>query len=190
MSVEEQPGSARSPSISRVPGDRRRASFLGSMTRFARRRTDVFQASRLPFDPGSTGAAVRAADPASYVEGPWSPALLRMCAEGPFSLRRGLDSELALVQAEHRPFSFRLSKRRRRPSGRPRCNSHAPCSSSSACTSQRGQCCRPAFAGTGVPSRRWPLWNRMNGCSRVCSYVECLFADGTIDKTCVVRNGR
>jgi hypothetical protein len=70
--------------------------------------TDVFQASRLPFGPGSTGAAVRAAGPASDVEGRWSPALLRVCAEGPFSLRRGLDSELALVQAEHHPFSFRL----------------------------------------------------------------------------------
>jgi len=96
-------GSSRSPSIP-VRGDRRRASFLGSMTRFARMRTAVFQATRLPFGPGSTGAAVPAAAPASDVEGCWSPALLRACAEGPFSLRRGLDSELALVQVEHHPF--------------------------------------------------------------------------------------
>ena len=67
---------------------------------------DVVHATRLPFDPGSPGSA-------SYVEGSWSPALLLLrenrrqkqpviqrriqparSAEGPFSLRRGLESEL------------------------------------------------------------------------------------------------
>src|SRR4051794_21315111 len=51
-------------------------------------------------------SSIGAADPSSDVEGCWSPALLRACAEEPFSLRRGLNSELELLQAEHHPFVF------------------------------------------------------------------------------------
>ena len=77
----------------------------GASWHVRRKPNDVVYATRLPFGPGSPSSA-------SYVEGSWSPALLLLrenrrqkqpviqrriqparSAEGPFSLRRGLESE-------------------------------------------------------------------------------------------------
>jgi hypothetical protein len=76
---------------------------------------DVFQATRLLFDPGSPPSRRQT----SYVEEFWSPSrgvLVKKCRlkqtllsqrnftgrrRGSFSLRRGLDFDLTLVQAEH-----------------------------------------------------------------------------------------
>jgi hypothetical protein len=79
----------RSSSISLL-GDRRRASNLAYDT-FGSKPNDLFQAARLPFGPGSPGAAVPAAHPSSCVEGFWSPALVRVCAED-LSLSGGASS--------------------------------------------------------------------------------------------------
>jgi hypothetical protein len=74
---------------------------------------DVFHAARLPFDPGSARACGSHAT--SYVEELWSRSSARSLedrtlkhtrmvpAQAPrsFSLRRGLDSDLDFLQAEH-----------------------------------------------------------------------------------------
>src|SRR3954447_6410806 len=101
---------------------------------------DVY-ATRLPFDPGSraTGCASNGRT-ASYVEGLWSPSLVRvpenrtlkhtlirsaifrLTRRGSFSLRRGLEVVLVGSRAGHHPRLIDLvapPKRRRRPSGSP-----------------------------------------------------------------------
>jgi hypothetical protein len=124
-------GAARSPPISmrtdRNARDRRRA-FLSAYVTVRRSRTgdlqqtDVVQATRLPFDPGSLLPVLEHRRQSSYVEGPWSPTLHRFQNAstltptvnrrtlfargyaGSFSLERGLSFELWLLQPEHHLF--------------------------------------------------------------------------------------
>jgi hypothetical protein len=107
----------------------------------ARTTSDVFQATRLPFDPGSSDRSLRSrcgrrptwrgfgarASRTTRKKRRQKQMLIASVyfvhrAEGSFSLRRGLDSVLRLLQAEHH-LSFdihdRLPERRRRPVGSP-----------------------------------------------------------------------
>ena len=82
-------------------------------------RSDVFHATRQPFDPGSRRHGCAAGDGTSYVEGLWSPSLTRTlkmcrrkqtliaerhcsaCAPRVFLSQAGPRFDLVLLQAEH-----------------------------------------------------------------------------------------
>src|SRR4029079_1236318 len=108
---------------------------------------------------GSAGRSCTGCGPSSDVEGGWSPALLRTCAGGPFSLRRCLNSELALVQAEHHLFRFESTYDEGDPLGSP--SMQLPCAIPLAHVPRSEGLCRPGPApviGDGrVPARKFEV---------------------------------
>jgi hypothetical protein len=110
-----------------------------SMSRPARKPNDVFQATRLPFNPGS---AFLQTETTSYVEGFWSPFLgsrAEMCRQKQTHIRQGISGtqqqriflsqagprfDLALVQAEHHLLVSKIvrppDQQKGDPLGRPR----------------------------------------------------------------------